>query len=167
MTSDLFPEVKPDVTIDPDARFTTRRALAWVMKTARVDEFDLDVAACTLSRKATSFYSRAENGLERIWWGRVFCNPPWSDIGPWVERAWDVITSTKREQVPVICMLLPGDRTHRPWWQMLVEPSRDLGATSRLRVHFPPERFAYGNIGNPEGIGVPEPNFTSCLLVFR
>lgn len=161
MSGDLFPEVKPDITRDTDARFTTPRALEWVKRTVGVEAFDLDVAACAVSTKARLYYSKADNGLLLPWVGRVFCNPPWSDIGPWVLSAW-----VQRGSYEVAAMLLPGDRTHRDWWQKLVEPNRDRPG-SGLTVHFPPERFAYGNIGNPEGVGVPEPNFTSCLLVFR
>ncbi len=70
-----------------------------------------------------------------------------------------------------ITMLLPGNRTHRPWWQELVEPffrrERKPLAGPQLNLHFAPERFPYGAPGNPTGRDVAEPNFTSVCLVWR
>jgi hypothetical protein len=154
---------------DPNQRYTIRRAIEWCKRTAGVTEYDLDVAACEESHHAHLWYGVAENGLSLPWFGDVFCNPPWDDIEPWVQKAWAEFERPRGPEgdslLASISMLLPGDRTHRPWWRMLVEPVRDRGGV--LTVHFAPERFPYGGPGNPEGIGAPEPNFTSCLLVWR
>jgi hypothetical protein len=191
VTQGLLIDVAPHAgNPDPNQRYTTRHALAWCKAMAGVD-YDLDAAACLESHHAPVWYGldhpRVDHrdGLRAPWFGHVFCNPAWDDVEPWVEKAWDSFACV----VPVplsVSMLLPGDRTHRPWWQRWVEPFRDQCwfcipelrvpeglshiasyCRPRLAVHYPPERFAYGGPGNPEGIGAPEPNFTSVLLIWR
>lgn len=165
---------------DDNQRFTSREALAWCKSLTGVHEYDLDVAACPESHHAPIWFGRQLDGtfcdgLGMSWWGHVFCNPPWDDIGPWVDGAWQAF---REGRVSVVAMLLPGNRTHRPWWQELVEPLRDgrgealrragrLNPVASLEVHFAPKRFAYGGPGNPLAIGVGEPNFTSVALVWR
>lgn len=166
---DLFPEVEPYAgNTDENQRFTTDECDAWLRTCARVKAWDLDVAACEESHRAPKFYIAAptENGLTLPWFGRVFCNPPWDDIEPWVKRAFYECGAPGLE---CIGFVLPGGRTHRPWWQKWVEPFRD-GKSPISSVHVrtfnPPKRFAYGHPGNPRGIGVAEPNFTTVGLVW-
>jgi hypothetical protein len=181
---DLFPEVKPHLgNEDENQRYTTDEADAWCRSVAGVEAWDLDVAACAMSHRASKWYGLPLDGKTLPWFGRVFCNPPWDDIEPWVVSAWTAFAdAAKRAQV--VAMLLPGNRTHRPWWQTWVEPFRDgrdihgegwpLAAAPligqpgpKLTVHFAPKRFAYGGPGNVRGVGVSEPNFTSVLLLWR
>lgn len=176
---------------DENQRFTIPRAIRWVKAIAGVTEFDLDAAACEESHHAPTWYGWTSrhpidgdlvrppsgltlvDGLKMPWFGDVFVNPPWDDIGPWVLRAWKAWGETLPAGYPSlisISMLLPGNRTHRPWWQDLVEPYRDgrrPGHEAQLSVRFAPERFPYGAPGNPLGVGVQEPNFTSVALVWR
>jgi hypothetical protein len=174
-TADLFPEVAPhNGSTDENQRFTIPRALDWCRRVVGVTEYDLDVAACDEAHHAPNFYDgRARgSGLLLPWYGDVFCNPPWDDIGPWVMRAFKAWREPVFEALTLltVSMLLPGNRTHRDWWRDLVEPNRDGRgdrANPTLDVHFAPERFPYGGPGNPKGIGVGEPNFTSVLLVWR
>lgn len=43
------------------------------------------------------------NGLDQDWTGeRIWCNPPFSDIAPWIRKAWSSWTTTHG-----ITMLLP------------------------------------------------------------
>jgi len=51
--------------------------------------FDLDVAAPVGGVPwipARQSYSQADDGLTQPWHGLVWCNPPFSDILPWVRR---------------------------------------------------------------------------------
>lgn len=177
MSQGLLIDVPAHNGVDDDnQRFTTREALEWVKGVAGVDAFDLDVAACVESHHAPKWYGQQVDGsfvdglatLTNPWVGNVFCNPPWGSIGPWVAEAWSIWIHRGAE-LQSISMLLPGNRTHRPWWQGLVERYRDGRGTEgvRLTTHFAPKRFAYGGPGNPLGIGVGEPNFTSVALVWR
>lgn len=164
--ADLFPETRVDPTIDGDQRFTTRETDAWCRKVAGVEQWDLDVAACEESHLAPKFYTKADDGLALTWFGNVWCNPPFSDIEPWVVRARLAIQTPLGPSL--IAMLLPASRTEQLWWQTLVEPVRD-GKSRRmlLTTHFLPGRTRFGHPGNPEGVGVGSPPFGCVLLVWR
>lgn len=82
--------------------------------------FTIDVAASERNRKVERFYSIEHDGLAQSWAGeRVWCNPPYSNIGEWVEKAW------AERDAELIAMLLPANRTEQRWWQDMVEPFRD------------------------------------------
>lgn len=50
-------------------------------------EFDLDPAAPKRKHwTAQKCFTKEDNGLEKPWAGRVFMNPPYSDIDPWIYR---------------------------------------------------------------------------------
>lgn len=121
--------------------------------------FTLDVAASAHNAKCERFYTIEDNGLARPWAGeRVWCNPPYSDIRPWVEKAWDEPNTSK------IVMLLPANRTEQGWWQDLVEPRRDN--RSGLTVEFLRGRLRFIAPG-ADGIGPNErPPFGCCLLIW-
>ena len=166
MTGDLFPEARVDPGVDPDKRYTTRETMALCMRLARVEAWDLDVAADEESHWAPTWYGVKDDGLFAPWAGRVWCNPPYSDIEPWVQRAWSAI---RRTRVEVIAMLLPANRTDQCWWQEHVEPFRDsvLVGSLYLRTHYLPGRVKFGHPGNREAVGVGSPPFGCVLLVWR
>lgn len=125
-------------------------------------DFTLDVAAAPHNAKCERYYTEDDNGLELPWTGRVWCNPPYSDIGAWVAKAW----AEWRSQVDLhlIVMLLPANRTEQRWWQEQVEPRRDRGKA--LRVEFLPSRLRFIKPG-ADGIGKNErPPFGCCLLIW-
>lgn len=121
--------------------------------------FTVDVAAAAHNAKCSRFYDLEKNGLLQTWANeRVWCNPPYSNIRPWVEKA---IAETEAE---LIVMLLPANRTEQSWWQELIEPNRDNGG--RLRVEFMKGRLRFVQAGKQE-IGPNErPPFGCCLLVW-
>lgn len=80
---------------------------------ARFGAFDLDVCARAETAKAPHFYSLADNGLTKPWYGHVWCNPPYSNPRPWVERA---ATSETRAT-----LLLPAS-IDANWFHDFVEP---------------------------------------------
>ena len=51
-------------------------------------EFDLDVAcdSMCLNETAKKRFTPEDDGLSQPWTGRVWCNPPFSDVVPWVRR---------------------------------------------------------------------------------
>ena len=122
--------------------------------------FTLDAAAAPHNAKLSKFYSEANSGLEASWVGeRVYCNPPYSDVRPWIEKAWN------ETDAELIVMLLPANRTEQRWWQDLVETRRDKPG-SRLRVEFLPGRLRFLKPGQTE-IGPNErPPFGCCLCIW-
>ena len=80
------PQAMADVSArdreEPDTWLTPRYILEYL------GDFDLD--PCASHHNPTwvcdRFFTEAQNGLNREWIGRVFMNPPFSDIRPWIER---------------------------------------------------------------------------------
>lgn len=120
--------------------------------------FTIDVAASDANAKLPRYYTIEQDGLAQDWTGeRVWCNPPYSDIEPWVQKAW-----TSRAELVV--MLLPANRCEQVWWQRWVEPRRDK-PSSRMKVEFLPGRMRFVAPG-AEAIGPNErPPFGCCLLI--
>ena len=136
---------------------------------ATLDErfgFTLDVAASAANAKCPHWYDRDANGLERSWGGgRVWCNPPYSEIRAWVEKAWREWMAWPAFEAPkLIVMLLPANRTEQAWWQDLVEPYRQEPGFS---VEFLRGRQRFVMPG-AEHIGPNErPPFGCCLLIWN
>lgn len=173
---DMFPETRVDPAEDPDRRYTTPETMALCMKLAGVTEWDLDVAADEESHWAPKWFGIAQDGLIQSWlypvnhfgpW-RIWCNPPFSDIAPWLERAWRFYGAMKFKPNFTMAMLLPANRTEQPWWQEYVEQWRDGRHPDLVpHTHFLPTRVRYGHPGNPKGIRAGSPPFASVLLVWR
>lgn len=52
-------------------------------------DFQLDVCASNKNHKCDEFYTAKEDGLRSPWVKRNWCNPPYSKILPWVNRAYE------------------------------------------------------------------------------
>src|SRR5690349_13691917 len=86
----------------------------------RFGGFTLDVAAARHNAKCERFYTVEDDGLTLPWRGRVWCNPPYSNLDAWVGKAWHEWPHVGVEH---IVMLLPANRTEQGWWQDRVEPA--------------------------------------------
>lgn len=125
--------------------------------------FTIDVAAFPHNAKLPRYFTPEQNGLEQSWADeRVWCNPPYSDIRPWVAKAW---AEWRRLDPEVIVMLLPANRTEQGWWQDLVEPFRtDSRAGFHVEFLRGRQRFV---AHNKDGIGTNErPPYGVCLLIW-
>lgn len=123
-------------------------------------KFTVDAAAAPHNAKLPRFYSAENSGLEASWEGEsVYCNPPFSDIAPWVRKAW---SETKARVV----MLLPANRTEQGWWHDLVEPNRDRPG-SRLRLEFIRGRLRFMKPGEATMRPNNRPPFGCCLLIWE
>jgi len=123
--------------------------------------FTLDVAASASNAKCSKYYTIEDDGLYRPWVDEmVWCNPPYSDIQPWVAKAWAI-----HEQTRGVVMLLPANRTEQGWWQRFVEPNRDR-PDGGLVVEFLAGRLRFIQAGRTD-IGPNErPPFGCCLLIW-
>ena len=162
---DMFPEVRSKPEDDTDTRFTPRPL---VVRLHNEHRFTVDAASCRESPAADVigyFWTKADDGLSKPWKGeRVFCNPPWSDIEPWVRKAWHEV---EHEGCPLVVMLLPA-WTDREWWHKYVEPKRDRsplwGVTLESKFL---KRMPFGHPGNPDAQGMGQPPFFCVLLIWR
>lgn len=124
--------------------------------------FDLDAAAAPHNARCDRFCTEESSGLDADWGGQaVWCNPPYSDIRPWVAKAWDEASHAR-----LIVMLLPANRTEQSWWQDLVEPFRDREG-SPLRTQFLRGRLRFLAAGETDVPPNSRPPFGCVLLVWR
>lgn len=101
--------------------------------------FTLDAAASAANAKCERYYTRDTDGLLRSWRDeRVWLNPPFSRLEPWVAKAWFEMNAG----CELIVMLLPANRCEQRFWQQYVEPFRDKEPRDgiRLRSRFLPGR---------------------------
>jgi phage N-6-adenine-methyltransferase len=117
-------------------------------------EFTLDAAASADNALLERFYDRESDGLASSWHGeRVWCNPPYSDIRPWVEKML-------RSNAQLVVMLLPANRCEQSWWQDYIEPLRRGGKIEtrfqrgRLRFDTPNHDYTAQPKGNRPPFGV-------------
>jgi len=133
--------------------------------------FTLDVASHP-SAPSTEIIPRSylfpgQDGLKLPWAGeRIWCNPPYSNISPWVSRAWEVASIC-----PLIAMLLPANKTEQPWWQQGVEPFRDRRSTPgqhfAVETRFLGRRIRFGDPEDPRGERASSGTFGSVLVIWR
>ncbi len=124
--------------------------------------FTIDVAASAANAKLPRFYDYETNGLEQHWIGeRVWCNPPFSNLGAWVKKA-----SREIAQAYLIVMVVPANRTEQAWWQDYIEPIRDQ-PFSHLTVEFVRGRKRFIAAGAASVESNNRPPFGVCLLIWR
>lgn len=72
-------------------------------------DFDIDVCANRQNVRARAYYSPEDDGLALSWKGTCWCNPPYSEVGTWVERAK---LQSIAHHATVLCLNSPG-QIHR------------------------------------------------------
>lgn len=119
--------------------------------------FTIDAAAASHNAKLPRFFSEENSGLLASWGGeRIYCNPPYSSIAPWLRKAW---AETAAE---LIVILLPANRTDQSWWHDYIEPQRDR-VGSPLTTEFLPGRIRFLKPGQ-QAIGPNERPPFGCVL---
>lgn len=143
--------------VDVDERATPPELFAVLDRRFR---FTVDAAALPYNAKLPRFWTPEDDGLEQDWSGeRVWINPPFSDLEPWVRKA--VRSSAIAE---LIVMLMPANRTELGWWQELIEPHRDRD--QGVSVEFLPGRIRFG-IGSAPAMPNTRPPFGCCLVIWE
>lgn len=138
--------------------------------------FTCDVAPhdeSPVTRKLACRITPGINALLATWGGwsyheHVWCNPPFSECGKWVEKAFDEIRSKVGPEL--IVQLLPANRTDQAWWAEYVEPHRERPRPRKgftLRTRFLPGRVQFGWPGNPTGKGGHWSRFGLVILIWR
>jgi phage N-6-adenine-methyltransferase len=109
--------------------------------------FTLDVCAVKENAKCKHYFTKEDNGLTKLWFGRCWMNPPYGKIiSLWLEKAYK---SLEFDTEIVVC-LIPV-RTDAPWWHKYVMKASE--------VRFITRRVAFGNTE------VPAP-FPSAIVVY-
>lgn len=86
-------------------------------------QFTIDAAASPTNALLPRFWTAEDDALRQSWRGeRVWCNPPYSDLKPWVAKAW---AEMEFNDCALVVMLVPANRCEQAWWQRFVELRRD------------------------------------------
>jgi phage N-6-adenine-methyltransferase len=121
----------------------------------RAFKFDLDVCASGANIPAKHRFTPHDDGLSQEWIGTCWMNPPYSEVGRWVERA--------RRSIPrarTLCLVM--SRTDTRWWQNNV-PFASLVVFIRGRLRF---GGAENSAPAPSALimfGQPTPEERECL----
>jgi len=78
----------------------------------KLPKFDLDPCGQKNHNTANKIYSEKENGLTLPWNGFVFLNPPYSQVGLWLEKMREEIKTND-----IRCITLLFARTDTKWFQ--------------------------------------------------
>lgn len=119
---------------------------------AEFGPFDLDVCCRPDTAKALRFYTKADDGLARPWFGKVWMNPPFSDPSPWLRKA---IEETLSGRADLVVALLPA-ATDTRWFHDLVLGKAEV-RFRRGRIKF------HGWMGTPIG----SPKAGTVFAIYR
>jgi phage N-6-adenine-methyltransferase len=102
----LYAELNAEFRFTLDAAATDDNALC--------ERYFTEWGLCTPTRRTPI----QGGGLSGTWAGeRVWCNPPFTELLAWTDKAWEEQTDAH-----VIVMLVPSNRNDQPWWQKNVAP---------------------------------------------
>jgi phage N-6-adenine-methyltransferase len=129
----------------------------WLFEYAqsRVGNFDLDFCAAHDSFKCQPYYTIEDNSLVQPWAYLNWCNPPYSNIRPWVEKA-ALETNLGNRTV----MLLPADFSTQ-WFKLVWDMSSEILVINK-RVQFvgatgSPKFASFFCLISPEALNIDAP----------
>lgn len=109
--------------------------------------FNLDPCSTDENHKCDRYFTKEQDGLKMPWGGsRVYCNPPYSNISAWVEKAF---RESKNDNTLVV-MLLPS-RTDTRYFHNFIYNRAEI-------------RFVKGRIKFSDKDNAP---FPSMVVIFR
>ena len=110
--------------------------------------FNLDPCATNENHKCERYFTKERNGLLQKWGGyTVFCNPPYSCIAKWVEKAY---REAQQDNTTVV-LLIPGRTDTRYFHDFILHRSEIRFIRGRLK-------FSGHTTSAP---------FTSMIVIFR
>ena len=110
--------------------------------------FNLDPCASHENHKCDTYYTVDNDGLSQSWGGyRVFCNPPYSEINKWVEKAY----RESRQDNTLIVLLIPARTDTRYFHNFIYQ---------RAEIRFVKGQLKFGQSKN----SAP---FPSMIVIFR
>lgn len=110
--------------------------------------FNLDPCSTDDNHKCDRYFTKEDDGLKMHWGGsRVFCNPPYSVIGKWVEKAF----RESKEDNTLVVLLIPA-RTDTKYFHDFIY--------NRAEIRFVKGRLKFGESKN----SAP---FPSMVVIYR
>ena len=82
--------------------------------------FICDVAASAENKLCEKYYGEKSNALLNYWYKSNYVNPPYSNIGPWVDKAIE-----QHRQGKTIVMLIPSD-TSVKWFKKAFDSCNEV-----------------------------------------
>ena len=117
-------------------------------KLDREFHFDLDPCSTIENHKTDLYFTVEQDGLKQNWAGhKVFCNPPYSNISKWVEKAF---RESKNDHT-IIVLLIPARTDTRYFHNFIL---------NRAEIRFIKGRLKFGNQKN----SAP---FPSMIVIFK
>ena len=111
-------------------------------------QFNLDACANKWNNKCAQYFTEQDNALKKEWSGVVWMNPPYSECGVWIRKAFE----ESRKGATIVC-LIPG-RTETKWFHECCIDSEIRFVKGR--IHFEDED---GKTGRPR--------FSSIIVIMR
>lgn len=94
--------------------------------------FTLDACATEKNHKCECYFTKEQDGLNQDWSGKVvFCNPPYSEIGKWVEKAY----REGCKDNTLVCLLIPARTDTRYFHNFIYHRSEIRFVKGRLRFN--------------------------------
>ena len=111
-------KLQPLMSSDSDEWYTPAHVWQAALAAMRLTTFDLDPCAePARAVKATRHFTEQDDGLAHDWHGVVWMNPPYGDIGHWVEKLGQ---ECRAGRCVDYCALVPA-RVDTAWWRALTE----------------------------------------------
>lgn len=114
----------------------------------RIYDFTIDAAATSKNTKCERFFNRRDNGLIQSWKGeRVWLNPPYNDVMPWVKKSLHEVLCNKCE---LVLMFVNNDPTTTWYKELWIYPHLTSYMIIDHRVKF----NGYNNCQSVPSVGV-------------
>lgn len=120
--------------------------------------FDFDLAASSDNFKCTRFFDIEDNALNQCWYREgdsFWLNPPYSETGKWLKKAWS--EAENGIAIVVLCPTPNGENHYRDY--VFGKASEIIFINGRIAFEMP----------NGDGTAKPIPGNTrgSCLIVYN
>ena len=94
--------------------------------------FTLDACATEENHKCDCYFTKEQDALKQDWAGEtVFCNPPYSEIARWVEKAY----REGCKDNTLVCLLIPARTDTRYFHNFIYQRSEIRFISGRLRFN--------------------------------
>jgi hypothetical protein len=140
------------------AALTSRETVEWYTPPQYVElarqvmgSIDLDPASNELAQtwiQATTFYTAADDGLLKPWYGRVWLNPPYADVTQWINKA--IAEYDDGNITEAVLLVKPADGA--AWYQRLNKKFPRCGVNHRIKFM------------DKDGIAQPRPAHGNCFF---